>query len=1027
MHFHDIAALTERLASLHRSRRRPVVLLVGSPLAAPDAPSKPGVPNVAGMIELIRSRFNDTVAVQQRFDEEIRSSVNRYHAAFEFLIGNRGQDDANAVIQTAVLQARAADAEKGSGRGMLGEEECRVLEEESDGWALPVGIRTLGRLLVEFPNTFGGTVLTTNFDPLIEMSILRHGGAYLRTVLHRDGDIGQTVAAGCHVVHLHGYWHGHDTLHTPRQLQQARPRLHQRLSALIADATIVVIGYGGWDDVFTRALAEVAESDIAKPDVLWTFRSDDPVRIGHDYVDLLKRLAPALDRGRVALYSGIDCNSFFPRLREELTIETTKGVVPLAPQLSSRLVQVQTDDSSPARVEIRISLPSGEAYEPVHGTDSPPQIDLWVGREHEVALLDVATEPVVVISGIGGQGKSTLAAYHVNRIQKSPSRFENWDWRDCKEEGDRLHTQIIGLIYRLAVPQVDPAALDVADIAGSVDVFFHMLDQQRWLFVFDNVDRYVDLETGEFTAGLDVLMRAALERQHQSRFIFTCRPQKSHDTSRVLHIPLSGLSDDETLDLFRKRGVQGTDLDHVTEAFELTGGHPMWINVIAVQVTRMRKRLPEVLAEIKRGRGDLPEKMLRAIWATLNDNQITVLRTLGEMERPETPERIGHMLTMHWNRYERALRTLTSLNLIVIKSRDGISESLELHPLLKQFIRKEFPKKDRERYIGPIVRYLEGLITRFRPQLEAEPGLGILQHWTQKAELDVNRGYFEEAIKTIAEVAPPLLTRGFPEELVRIGTHLFDQVDWGGACLLYKEFHSVVELVLETMIQFGLAEQADRYLALYEAAIPGKSAEYINLCDLRCYGLWFNGSFEEAIAWGEQGEALKARSGVDTKFTTAHNLALARRDHGLVDEALDFFLRGQTLEDLLNKPAIEARGGSYYGNIGRCLQLKGRLDDAIIIMRKSAILLETDDTTDASINRGYIRRWIAEVLRAKGDTSMAALFYRAAIEQWLVVAPRRAREVEPQLIAIGSGAGSANSAPWVVERKVRDWLSRSRV
>ncbi len=45
--------------------------------------------------------------------------------------------------------------------------------------------------------------------------------------------------------------------HTDYQLNQPREDLERFLRGVIRDHTIVVMGYGGWDDIFTRAVAKV--------------------------------------------------------------------------------------------------------------------------------------------------------------------------------------------------------------------------------------------------------------------------------------------------------------------------------------------------------------------------------------------------------------------------------------------------------------------------------------------------------------------------------------------------------------------------------------------------------------------------------------------------------------------------------------------------------------------------------------------------------------------------------------------------
>ena len=93
--------------------------------------------------------------------------------------------------------------------------------------------------------------------------------AISRTMLHADGNLSQTEGTGCHVIHLHGYWYGSDTLHTARQLGQSCPRLKASLSSLLRNKLVVVCAYGGWDDAFTEALMDVVRDDTAHPETLY--------------------------------------------------------------------------------------------------------------------------------------------------------------------------------------------------------------------------------------------------------------------------------------------------------------------------------------------------------------------------------------------------------------------------------------------------------------------------------------------------------------------------------------------------------------------------------------------------------------------------------------------------------------------------------------------------------------------------------------------------------------------------------------
>jgi hypothetical protein len=289
---YDESALLDRLTEGVRRQDRSTVFLVGSPITAPIGGTTDGVPGVDGVIEIIREEFLNATQCEE-LQQALAGANNRYQAAFSFLLGRRGQQAVNDVIKRAVWMARKRTDFSGanfaySGSSRTADESCRALETDYDGWLLPPAVDSLGKLLSHYPERFGEAVLTTNFDPLIEVSIGRLGGHFFRTVLHGDGNLAQTAGNGCHVIHLHGYWYGADTLHTPRQLTQARPRLKASLSSLVREKTLVVCGYGGWDDTFTEALMGLVLDDSAFPEIVWCLRSRANI-LG---TDLLSKLAP---------------------------------------------------------------------------------------------------------------------------------------------------------------------------------------------------------------------------------------------------------------------------------------------------------------------------------------------------------------------------------------------------------------------------------------------------------------------------------------------------------------------------------------------------------------------------------------------------------------------------------------------------------------------------------------------------------------------------------------------------------------
>jgi hypothetical protein len=340
MEFASHDALLDRLATAARE----VVFLVGAPLTAPAGASDPGVPGVGAMVERIRALFQDRGRALSRLDEALKADPNRYQAAFRHVLHFRGPDAANGIIRSAVLEARLPSARPAT---LADGAACDGLENDLDGWHYPAGVAALGQLVARHAARFGGTVLTTNFDPLIELSIRRAGGRAFSSVLHGDGSLETARGQGCHVVHVHGYWHGTDTLHSPLQLGQDRPQLRASLARLIRNRTVAVMAYGGWDDIFTRTLQEVTADLGAYPDVLWCFYGSDDARIQTNSGPLFEQLRPAISRQRAIFYKGIDCHAFLPELAAELGNTATGRV--LSRTKSAELAPARDDAAFAAR------------------------------------------------------------------------------------------------------------------------------------------------------------------------------------------------------------------------------------------------------------------------------------------------------------------------------------------------------------------------------------------------------------------------------------------------------------------------------------------------------------------------------------------------------------------------------------------------------------------------------------------------------------------------------------------------------
>lgn len=993
---YDKSALIDRLTTGVQRQRRPVVFLVGSPLTAPQADSLGGVPGVDGVVQLIREEFPDH-AQQLDFDGALKEASNRYQAAFTYLLGRRGQQAANEVIKRAVWRARKPlDGTKSYlPSASTSDDACRALDTDHDGWVLPPAAEALGRIVTFYPDYFGRAVLTTNFDPLIEVAIGKLGGSYFRTVLHGDGNLGQTEGSGCHIIHLHGYWYGADTLHTPRQLMQPRPRLKASLSSLVREKTLVVCGYGGWNDTFTEALMSLVLDDSAYPDIIWCLRSG----LESLNKELLVKMAPGIARGHISLYGGIDCQEFLPELESRWRQQVVAQVPAVPNPDSSRLrfyvgVAEQIDRQPEVEHQLVGRLLGDKA-------DNPPLTDFCVGRDGELRDLATSTQKVCFITGFGGQGKSTVAARFYSHAQQH-GMYDLYIWRDCKEESERFEGQIISIIEALSSGRVSGKELAQQSMESLASLFALQANGKRILLVFDNVDHYVDLEKGTLSGNAEEFLRAFVLHVSNCRLVFTCRPQLLYPGLDVLVQKIEGLDFSAAEQLFAKRKATATAAE-LSYAHSVTGGHAFWLDLIAAQVAKdpAVSRLEAIVDRIRAGGGELPTATLSSIWQTLQERQKLVLRAMAETVRPETDEQVAKYLRgrLTFQQVMKALRSLRSLNLIVLKPRDGSADVFELHPLVREFVRRTFPMKDRLGFLESIINVYLKFIGANKAQAAGHRSFSQLHHWTENAELCIAAGKYDRAFDCLADVGAAFSESDTPGEFARVAGELFRSIDWSKH-QTYKYFDAVFSEFVQILVRLGRVSESEDMLQRYEATVPTKDARYINYCSLRCYAYWVRGEHPNAIKWGQRGAELKERSNIDTRYDSSHFLALARRDSGQIDSALEYFLGAVPLEKVIDPEEFDDdRPGPFYGNIGRCLHLMGQIDPAIICYRKSAVMLQRDGDRHVE-NQGFIRKWIGELLLGKGDYCLAKTFLEAARAKWMIVCPTRLAEIDQQLVDI---------------------------
>lgn len=222
-------------------------------------------------------------------------------------------------------------------------------------------------------------------------------------------------------------------------------------------------------------------------------------------------------------------------------------------------VEVAPSDSRPLRVPV--------------ASFSPPRPGLLVGREREEALLRDPPTPVVVVWGISGIGKTSLAA---SALRGKPMVF--WHtltridsasyvlWKLGLFLASHGSPELLGY---LGSPQADPGL--------AADVAIESLRGTGARLVFDDYHAVEDSIVGE------VVAKIAWEAEGYHVYVLSrVRPRRLArlPPSMKTELRLEGLSPEDSMRLLEAHGssLRG---EAAEEAYRLTQGHPLLLTLIA--------------------------------------------------------------------------------------------------------------------------------------------------------------------------------------------------------------------------------------------------------------------------------------------------------------------------------------------------------------------------------------------------------------------------------------------------------------
>ncbi|WAL61492.1 WD40 domain-containing protein [Thermocoleostomius sinensis] len=281
-----------------------------------------------------------------------------------------------------------------------------------------------------------------------------------------------------------------------------------------------------------------------------------------------------------------------------------------------------------------------------------PEVSTFYGRMDELATLTqwitVDRCRLIVILGMGGMGKTTLAVKLAEQIQ---GEFEYVIWRSLLN-APPIEELLQELIQFLSNQQ----EIHLPDtLEGRLSRLIQYLNQHRCLVLLDNFESTLQSGTcaGHYNSeyeGYGRLLQRMSESSHQSCVLLTSR-EKPKDVSflegidaPVRSLQLKGLTQSEGWEIFKSKGCYGADDRELQEVFEHYAGNPLALRIVASGIQELAEGdIAELLPYLRQGEfqfGDINDLLKRQFerlslaeqqvmyWLAINREPVT----LAELE-----------------------------------------------------------------------------------------------------------------------------------------------------------------------------------------------------------------------------------------------------------------------------------------------------------------------------------------------------------------------------------------------------------